>query len=742
MTLAWPPGRWRAIDVNRAGSVAGGARHVLYVNGVEVARGPARSNPRDLLWDEVDLAPHLVPGVNVVAALACLYAGPVAWWMPPPFLAGDITEGAFVFEARLPGGEWLVSDATWQGLALDGWGADPGDALTGRSRERIDLRSLPEGWLHAGGGKDWPAAITRRAHSMGASGRPEPPSYPGGPLAPRPTPLLAGVPQNLEPLGDGAFSAGRVVAGTLALDLEIPAGVEVRVRTAEFDGADLRPAPGQYDGGVTITGDGTRRTVETLDPLGFRGVVVDAPPEVSVHGVRVLERLHPVTGEAFFECSDDLLNRVYAVGRRTVTITSFDAYVDCPTREQRAWTGDAVVHQMVDLTTNSDWSLARRNPRLAASPRADGMLPMAVAGDVEHLDLTVIPDWALHWVHSVWNLYRYCGDPAEIRPLLQVAEGVVRWFTRFDDGHGCPADIPGWLIIDWASVYTDGVSAAMCGLWGRALLEFAEMADWLGDSGRVAWALDRHARLAKGFERLWDAPRQRYADSLQAGELKPMASQHAQAAAIVGGLAPPERHARLVEVLTGSEDLVHATFSVPDGPALPNSGAAVGGQYLQAGQAPPWWDTSREVVRAQPFFRYVVHDALVKAGWADFIPAQLRDWAWALERCPTSWTECWFGGTVSHGWSSTPTRDLVQRVLGVEPAEPGFGVARIEPALGNLEWARGAAPCPAGLIRVDVDFERLRVDSPVPWVHHGERYEAGLTDVARIVPMRSSSPPA
>ena len=53
------------------------------------------------------------------------------------------------------------------------------------------------------------------------------------------------------------------------------------------------------------------------------------------------------------------------------------------------------------------------------------------------------------------------------------------------------------------------------------------------------------------------------------------------------------------------------------------------------------------------------------------------------------------------GWSSTPTRDLVQRVLGVEPAEPGFTVARVEPNLGDLDWARGAVPTPAGLIRVE-----------------------------------------
>ena len=60
-----------------------------------------------------------------------------------------------------------------------------------------------------------------------------------------------------------------------------------------------------------------------------------------------------------------------------MSLNSVDAYTDCPTREQRAWTGDSVVHQMVDLVTNPDWSMARWHPQLAAAARVDGMLAMA-----------------------------------------------------------------------------------------------------------------------------------------------------------------------------------------------------------------------------------------------------------------------------------------------------------------------------------------------------------------------------
>jgi hypothetical protein len=699
------------------------SRFVLTVNGVEVARGPVRANPRRQPYDDVDLAPHLRPGTNVVTVVAWRYAHSMPWYLPMPELANDLAGGAFVLEAHLGGDRWLVTDRTWTGRVLDGWTSGRGAFISGRGIERIDARPLPARWQHEDPG--WPAVVERRAMTAGEPGRPEPPSYPIGPFGPRPTsrPTVEDVALMNE--GDGAWGTDRIVVGTLVAEVDGPPGATVEVRTAEFRDGEGRAAPTEHDAGVTFTLDGTARVLESLDAYGLRAALVTCSDGAVLRSLTVRERLHPVRGGASFACSDPLLEQVWAVGRRTVSICSQDTYVDCPTREQRAWTGDSVVHQLVDLTTNADWSLAHWHPRMAASPRPDGMLPMACAGDVEFFDFTIIPDWALHWVHSVWNLYRYGGDGEEIAALLPVVEGVLRWFEPFCDDDGVPTDVYAWVIIDWASIYTEGVSATLCGLWGRGLLELAEMATWLGDDGRARWARHAHDRLRTGFERLWDPARRRYVDSLVPGQDRPMASQHGQAAALVGGLAPEERWPRLVEVLTDEDHLLHASFARDDGPTPPNSDVPVGGFIRQGHPAVPWWDVGREVVRAQPFFRYVVHDALAAAGRADLIPAQCRDWAWALERCPTSLTETWYGGTVSHGWSSTPTRDLVQRVLGVEPAEPGFGVARVEPTLGDLEWAEGDVPTPAGFLHVSARPDGLVVDSPLPFVHGGRRYEAG-----------------
>lgn len=689
-------------------------RATWYVNGHEVGRGPVRNNPQRMVWDDADIAPHLIEGANTVAVLATVDVDETAWFMPLPE-STDLRNGAIAWEADLGDGRWVVSDPTWRGTVLHGWSADPNMGLLKRGGEHVDCRSLPDGWTTSPAvTASWPAARPRRANSFGTSGRSVPPSFPVGPNRPRPITRPVPTPTELRPVAPGAFTADRIVVGTMVLDVEGPAGARVVVSGAEQLHPTGLPRNEAYDSSLTVVTDGTRRRIESIDIFGVHGVTVTPDDGVTVHGVSIHERLHPVARPTTFECSDPMLNRIYEVGRRTVSICSLDSYVDCPSREQRAWTGDSVVHQMVDLTTNHDWSMAAWHPVLAASPRADGMLPMAVAGEIEHTDISIVPDWALHWIRSVHNLHRYVGDNEALRPLLQVAEGVLRWFEQYCDAHSLPTDVPGWVLIDWSSVYSDGANSTIAGLWGRALLDFAEMCDWLHDSGRAEWARARHRALAAGFEQLWDPDRRLYVDTMVGAARQPMASQHGQAAAIVGRLAPRDRWDRLVEVMLDEPNLVHAAFANATGPSDPGSGTELGGVYLFTGHPAPWWDPERQIVRAQPFFRYVVHDALADAGRADLISRQLLDWTTLLDRCPTSFGETWYGGTTCHGWSSTPTRDLVQHVLGVQPAAPGFTAVRVAPQLGHLAWATATVPSPAGDIMVTVDADTLTIESPLP----------------------------
>ena len=122
-------------------------------------------------------------------------------------------------------------------------------------------------------------------------------------------------------------------------------------------------------------------------------------------------------------------------------------------------------------------------------------------------------------------------------------------------------------------------------------------------------------------------------------------------------------------------------------------GDASGFVHLVTGYPPPDWDVERQMVEAEPFFRYVLHDGLARAGRADLVAEACRDWRVFLDAGETTWPECWIGGTRCHGWSSTPTRDLIVHVLGIRP---GCARVRIGPGgPGARRPRRGPGPpCP------------------------------------------------
>jgi hypothetical protein len=296
--------------------------------------------------------------------------------------------------------------------------------------------------------------------------------------------------------------------------------------------------------------------------------------------------------------------------------------------------------------------------------------------------------------------------------MLPVAERTLRWFESYLGDDGLLHDVDGWSLLDWSSVYANGTSSVMNALWARALEDVAEMATWLGNAGTADWATTRRDGVRSGFEDFWDEGRGVYVDHLVDGVQQRAAAQHGGAAALAAGLVPQRRIDRVVERLVDRSRLVRHSFVMDP---VTVDGGSTGFVYLVTGYPEPVWDVEEQMVEAQPFFRHVVHDGLARAGRADLIADLCRDWAVFLDAGETTWPECWTGGTRCHGWSSTPTRDLIVHTLGITPAEPGYACVRVVPALGDLEWARATVPTPHGPITVEAHADgRVLVDSPVP----------------------------
>jgi len=445
--------------------VTADSRYALFVNGQEVYRGPIRSQPRRLYYDLFDLAPFLQPGENVLAIYVKYYGTPKSYWMPavPNMTLGRT--GVLVFEANVGDAGWIVSDASWKARRADAWDDDEientGPIAGGVPIELFDARRFPHGWRAAGFDDGaWGMAQLIPAVHIGGFAHTQPPTDPYGPLFPRPIAQLGGalklpatlraetlhgqvdaaiaspvkrveatiglpitttgpaeqLPLSVDIPADGMvrliFDMGGIVSGLVQFTLDAPAGSVLDLSYVEEPVKGRSGFLGAH-AGTRYIARGEQDDFQVFDSNGFRYAYI------LVHGIQgtvtlqqfaVQEYLYPWQAGASFTCDDAELNRIFAAGVRTVQLNSHDAFIDCPTREQRAWVGDSVVHQMVHLATNRDWRLAWHYLTLANSPRPDGMLPMSVVGEIEADGGVTIPDWALNWVHGVYNCYRFSGD--------------------------------------------------------------------------------------------------------------------------------------------------------------------------------------------------------------------------------------------------------------------------------------------------------------------------------------------
>lgn len=745
--------------------VTADSRYALFANGQEVYRGPVRCQPRRLHYDLLDLASYLKPGLNVLAVYVKYYGSPKAYWIPavPNMTLGKT--GVLVFEADLGDAGWLVSDHTWKARKCEAWQdwRTGGEGMIGEGVpiEVFDARQYPLGWQEPGFDDGaWGAAQLVPAVHIGGFAHTQPPTDPYGPLYPRPIARLGGEVKTpasvkveylqaqvdetiLDPVRRVESTLGAQVtrtlpAGTFPLQLDLPAAGAIRlvvdmggivsgfVRFALQAPAgtilDLAYVEEPITGpsgmlgmhcGTRYIARGVNDRFQVFDSNGFRYayvVIHGAAGSLTFEDLAVQENLYPWQEGAGFACSDEELNRIFTAGIRTVQLNSHDAFLDCPTREQRAWVGDSVVHQMVHLATNLDWRLAQQYLVIGNSPRSDGILPMSVVGEIEASGSYTIPDWSLHWVHAVHNLYRFKGEQEVIQSFMPTVERILRWYAPYQASSGLLKDVVEWNLVDWSSVSVEDTSSIINALWARGLKEFAEMSAWLQEQSSRRWAEGLYERVKAGFEVFWDPERGSYVDHVKQGVPQKEMSQLAGALAICAGLAPQERWLRIIDAITDPDRLVVRSWT-----------GGVDGSYSMEKMMKQFqgiyeidWDAGREVVLAEPFMSYTVHDAVALAGLAGRLPDLYRRWSQFLVDGYDTIGECWGWGTHVHGWSCTPTRDMIFYTLGVTPAEAGYAAAHVAPRLGPLAWARGTVPTPHGLIAVHATAETVTVDSPVP----------------------------
>lgn len=698
----------KAVPAKLEIDVSADNRFVLFVNGNQVASGPARGDLAHWRFRRLDIAPYLKVGSNVIAAQVwndgkaagvAQISARTGFWLKQslnqePGLAPNLESGPG-WLVRVDGSR-RVTPAQPALAAKVGWDkyyASP-------PPEIIDASKFASGWNAQTGGRqaDWTTAVPALAPSEAAPWHLVEDKLP----AMRTFPMDGGKVIKAWGVRPGRFPSSAITIAanseaTLRLDMGAlraayphlitsgGAGARIDLVYAEAPYDDkLSYLPNRSDGqhgwilGVadTFLPDGSRNA--TFSPFWWRAwryaeikVKTGAEP-LRLESFSRTGTGYPFDTRAHFLSDDPDLNRIWQIGWDTVKIDSYETYMDTAYWEQLQYVGDTRIQALVSYAVSGDPRLATQAiEAFAASRDKEGLIQSRWPANLYQS----IPPFALLWVGMLHDYWMQQPDATAIRQVLPEMRSSLDWYARYVKPDGLVGTTSGWEFIDWR----DGINnfpetkdpkdterCIISLMYLGALKQAGDLEAALGDSNRASNNRQQAEHVGEAVRSLcWSQEQAMFADQ----PAKTSFSQHANILAVLYDVAPAENRQQLLE------------------------------RILKPGS---WPDAPQGVTPSTFYFNFYLARALDHAGLGDRYLEMLAPWRAMLRQGFTTWPENPDPTrSDSHAWSAHPTYDLLAIVAGIQPAAAGYSKVRIAPHLGTLKRLDARFEHPQGPIRVE-----------------------------------------
>ncbi|MEZ4901942.1 MAG: alpha-L-rhamnosidase C-terminal domain-containing protein [Spirosomataceae bacterium] len=117
---------------------------------------------------------------------------------------------------------------------------------------------------------------------------------------------------------------------------------------------------------------------------------------------------------------------------------------------------------------------------------------------------------------------------------------------------------------------------------------------------------------------------------------------------------------------------------------------------------------NKEMAMASIYFKYYLHQALIKAGLGNDYLKWLDKWRENIKMGLTTWAETSdVDKTRSdcHAWGSSPNIEFYRTILGIDSDGLGFSKVKIQPHLGDFTDIGGSIPHPNGSITANYKLQ-------------------------------------
>ena len=680
---------------------------LLYVNGREVGRGPARSDLGHWKYETYDLAPFLHSGENVLAA--------TVWNFGIYSQMAQISDRiAFVLEGDGEAERAADTNATWDVEIEKGLQPLPTPVEMQRfyyvaePAERIDGAVFDWAWNQSGVTKSkWEKATAIGSAELRESVLQHnnwllvPDSLPAMQMELQPggrvvrtsiAPAPSGFPG--KPLTVAAHSKVSILLDNASLttaypELEVSGGTGSTVRLTYAEA--LMDEKGEKGNRNEISGKHIVGIYDEFLPDGAEGRrfmplawrtwrylqidVTTADQPVRLDNFHSWFTAYPFEERAQFTSDDNSLKPIWDIGWRTARLDAHDTYMDTPYWERMQYVGDTRIQAMISYAVAGDDRLARQAIQAFNDSRiTDGLTRSRYPSSL----IQVIPTFSLLWVGMVHNFWMYRGDEAFVRAQLPGTRGVLDWFLARQRQDGLMGTVNWWPFVDWGKDFPFGMpaedenggSSIVTLQFIEALRYGAELESAYGDRDRAQEYREAEERAALAVRQLcWNETYGLLADTPGQKHY----SQHANILGVWLDVIPREKQ----------KDVLTKILSTSDS-GFDSSGA------LPA------------MTTATYYFRFYLARAVEHAGMGDRYLSLLQPWRDMVALGLTTWAENPEPTrSDSHAWSAHPNFDLLTIVAGIRPEKPGFARVKIEPHLGALKHVTAALPSAKGLIQAE-----------------------------------------
>ncbi|MCQ2431112.1 MAG: hypothetical protein MJ175_00760 [Clostridia bacterium] len=662
------------------------SRYKLYVNGDFIAFGPCKGGDGYQFFDTVELP--LKTGENEVLFEVVSFP--------------HVTNGS-----QVGGPDWAVSLAPYAALAVIGESSMEQNISTGitawkaaRCAVMTPVRNTTASWLgyteHADlaeSAVNWDDAEVCEdlfATFWGVMER--------FPAYERPIPMLElHAPKALteSPRGEAVFSGDGLIIGaescfTVDLDAgeETTAfvtlcgkggkGAEIRIRYAE---AYLhKNKDGVPEKGIRTPGDDGifEGFADEVLPCGgefsyspfwfrtFRYIRLEVktgaePLTLSALTCRITRYpLVPVT--AVKEDDSGFIRDIWDISLRTLRCCMHETFEDCPYYEQMQYTMDTRLQMLFVYRTAGDTRMPMRTLYdYHASQLPSGILQSRYPCNQHQ----VIPAFSLHWIFMLRDYFWQTGDKTVLRTYFGTMDRVLGYFRDHRTDGGLAADLGYWEFIDWVDDWQGGVPDCKGAegnhnmVYAYALGVAAEIARALGYDGIAAdYEAEKAEVLALLYERFYDKARGLY--RYRADEEK--FCQHTQVWAVMAGAGDDAfRRALMERVYEAGDALLPCSFPM----------------------------------------QFYLFRAYESVGMYEKTEALWELWKKIPPQALTTIPETPIGARSDcHAWGSLMLYEYPAKILGVQPAEPGWKTVLVKPVALYLGKAEGRACVPDGSVDV------------------------------------------